>query len=108
MVRSGEYARLGVYALEAYGIFKVRFSPFFALCILIGDDLVSPCRLGRLSVVGHLWVITCSRAAETTRRRTWTLGSLRAVASHWHVFLPRSSLQLDNRIYFRKKKFPYS
>jgi F-type H+-transporting ATPase subunit g len=27
VVRSGEYARLGVYALEAYGIFKVRF-PF--------------------------------------------------------------------------------
>jgi hypothetical protein len=25
VVRSGEYARLGVYALEAYGIFKVRF-----------------------------------------------------------------------------------
>lgn len=24
VVRSGEYARLGVYALEAYGIFKVR------------------------------------------------------------------------------------
>ena len=32
VVRSGEYARLGVYALEAYGIFKVRFSPpFFIL-----------------------------------------------------------------------------
>jgi F-type H+-transporting ATPase subunit g len=27
VVRSGEYARLGVYALEAYGIFKVRFLP---------------------------------------------------------------------------------
>ncbi len=26
VVRSGEYARLGVYALEAYGIFKVAFS----------------------------------------------------------------------------------
>jgi F-type H+-transporting ATPase subunit g len=26
VVRSGEYARLGVYALEAYGIFKVRFT----------------------------------------------------------------------------------
>ena len=25
VVRSGEYARLGVYALEAYGIFKVPF-----------------------------------------------------------------------------------
>ena len=33
VVRTGEYARLGVYAVEAYGIFKVRFSltplPFF-------------------------------------------------------------------------------
>ena len=32
VVRSGEYARLGVYAIEAYGIFKVRVlasSPLF-------------------------------------------------------------------------------
>jgi len=36
VVRSGEYARLGVYALEAYGIFKVRFvsfTPDFPLCL---------------------------------------------------------------------------
>jgi F-type H+-transporting ATPase subunit g len=35
VVWSGEYARVGVYALEAYGIFKVRFvffMPFFPLC----------------------------------------------------------------------------
>jgi F-type H+-transporting ATPase subunit g len=37
VVRSGEYARLGVYALEAYGIFKVRFPPFFILSFLVGD-----------------------------------------------------------------------
>lgn len=91
---------MGVYALEAYGIFKVRFSPFFALNILIGDDLAFPYRLERLLVVGHLWGIICSRAAEITWCRTWTLGSLRVVASHWHVFLPRSSLQPENRIYF--------
>ena len=33
VVRSGEYARLGVYAIEAYGIFKVRVlasSPLFS------------------------------------------------------------------------------
>ena len=30
VVRSGEYARLGVYAIEAYGIFKVRL-----LCLFI-------------------------------------------------------------------------
>jgi len=37
VVRSGEYARLGVYALEAYGIFKVRFVFFmlvFPLCLV--------------------------------------------------------------------------
>ena len=34
VVRSGEYARLGVYAVEAYGIFKVSFSPphLYAMC----------------------------------------------------------------------------
>jgi hypothetical protein len=42
VVRSGEYARLGVYAIEAYGIFKVRFSipsPSLFLSFLIGDVL---------------------------------------------------------------------
>jgi F-type H+-transporting ATPase subunit g len=42
VVRSGEYARLGVYAIEAYGIFKVRFSipsPSLFLSSLIGDVL---------------------------------------------------------------------
>ena len=29
VVRGGEYARRGVYALEAYGIFKVRFFSIF-------------------------------------------------------------------------------
>ena len=34
VVRSGEYARLGVYAIEAYGIFKVRLTVplFFVIC----------------------------------------------------------------------------
>ena len=31
VVRSGEYARLGVYAIEAYGIFKVRVLYLFSL-----------------------------------------------------------------------------
>jgi len=37
VVRNGEYARLGVYALEAYGIFKVCFvffTPVFPLCLV--------------------------------------------------------------------------
>jgi F-type H+-transporting ATPase subunit g len=34
VVRSGEYARLSVYALEAYGIFKVRFFRSFFLSLV--------------------------------------------------------------------------
>jgi hypothetical protein len=75
VVRSGEYARLGVYALEAYGIFKVRDSPsppaFFIFklshwrCVVLNILAFSfSCRLERSSVVGHSWGITCSRAAR--------------------------------------------
>ena len=37
VVRSGEYARVGVYALEAYGIFKVRFVFFLRQFFLSGS-----------------------------------------------------------------------
>jgi len=43
VVRSGEYARLGVYALEAYGIFKVRFvffTPVFLPCLFVRGLIV--------------------------------------------------------------------
>ena len=43
VVRSGEYAHLGVYALEAYGIFKVCFvffTPVFPLCLFVRGLIV--------------------------------------------------------------------
>jgi len=39
VVRSGECARLGVYALEAYGIFKVRFV-FFTPVFPVSSNVV--------------------------------------------------------------------
>ncbi len=79
VVRSGEYARLGVYAVEAYGIFKVSFyTPpilFFLFLLLVMYCVLSMSgffyRLERLSVVGHSWGITCSRAP-----RDYTLSRL--------------------------------
>ena len=35
VVRSGEYARLGVYAIEAYGIFKVRLTDPLSLLVVL-------------------------------------------------------------------------
>jgi F-type H+-transporting ATPase subunit g len=63
VVRNGEYARLGVYALEAYGIFNVRLPFFFPFPLASAP--VSWCRsglnahwqigeiLGRRSLVGY-------------------------------------------------------
>jgi F-type H+-transporting ATPase subunit g len=61
VVRSGEYARLGVYAVEAYGIFKVSFhtplglSPFFARIVLSMSDFFLQIGeiVGRRSLVGY-------------------------------------------------------
>jgi hypothetical protein len=70
VVRSGEYARLGVYAIEAYGIFKVRFSVPLSLFVVLNLSAFS-CRLERSSVVGHSWGITCSRAARDDVVLNW-------------------------------------
>jgi hypothetical protein len=70
VVTSGEWARLGVYAVEAYGIFKVSSPPprsflksFF--------DVLAVRRLGRLLGVGHLWGIKCSSACARTYCRSY-------------------------------------
>jgi len=68
VVRSGEFARLSVYAVEAYGIFKVRFRElfFFGLIEFFGGVLFG--RLVKLWDVGRSWGITCSRAGRVRRR----------------------------------------
>ena len=41
VIRTGEYKQIGVYAVEAYGIFKVSSSSFFfALCFVNGMVLL--------------------------------------------------------------------
>jgi hypothetical protein len=59
VVTSGEWARLGIYAVEAYGIFKV--SPLSVCLFLLGPFVDGAFRLGRLLGVGRLLGITCSR-----------------------------------------------
>ncbi len=56
VVTSGEWARLGVYAVEAYGIFKVT-----ALLLPLALFVLMFFRLGRLLGVGRSLAITCSR-----------------------------------------------
>jgi hypothetical protein len=63
VARNGEYARLGVYALEAYGIFKVRLTDPLSLFVVLNISAFL-CRSERSSVVGRLWGITCSRGAR--------------------------------------------
>lgn len=85
IVTSGEWARLGVYAVEAYGIFKVsppRFVVFFIEPPLL---MAGTRRLGRLLGVGRLLGITCSK----TRARSAGLHApVRRTGSfhreHWH------------------------
>ena len=68
VVASGEWARLGVYAVEAYGIFKVcSFIHSFCalLCVCVVPVLMGrTCRLEKLLGVGRWWGITCSRLAH--------------------------------------------
>ena len=70
VVASGEWARLGVYAVEAYGIFKVCSLPPFFFCLFVswggadGRLVLALCRLGKLLGVGRWWGITCSRLAH--------------------------------------------
>ena len=40
VVRSGEYARIGVYALEAYGIYKVRSFPLRRISLSVSSRVV--------------------------------------------------------------------
>ena len=80
VVRSGEYARLGVYALEAYGIFKVRYrflyASFSSLSIRVWSDRAMACsRLERLWGVGRLSAIMLSRVGHHTVSRSVELGT---------------------------------
>jgi len=73
VVRSGEYARIGVYALEAYGIFKVRFVFFTPVFPSLSrrtwsDRVTTRGRLERLWGVGHSSGITWSRARRLGHR----------------------------------------
>ena len=68
VVTSGVWARLGVYAVEAYGIFKVLYLP--PLYHMVSFLMAFPfffLRLGRLLGVGRLLGITCSRLAAARR-----------------------------------------
>ena len=50
LVRSGDLAKVGVYALEAYGIFKVRFLPYLT-SPACSRQFSLLCRLARSLVV---------------------------------------------------------
>ena len=80
VVRSGEYARLGVYALEAYGIFKVRcrflYAGFSSLSPRGWSDRVMACdRSERLWGVGRSSGITWSRAVLCHNTAVLKLGT---------------------------------
>jgi hypothetical protein len=72
VVRSGDYARLGVYALEVYGISRWRLSLFRLLWGCWESDYLC-CggfffgRLVKLWGVGRSWGITWSRARPRAR-----------------------------------------
>ena len=70
---------LGVYALEAYGVFKVRFFFTFLRLLEIGCISIHTflfCRLERFWVVGPSWGITCSRVAPSYSVRAALTGKL--------------------------------